>query len=180
MKRILLAIFTLLLIAVPCSAEIGTKPVAIKVEDGVYLSWMMEEEGKEYTVFRDGEAVITTTQTNYLDKGATGEEKYMINSTPVDVWEKQYLEIPVSIPKPYQVDIPTLQHVTLSAGYGKEITLGNEWYLYDYGNGYNVLLDPQGKCLDVLDRRIESGTEVIVYLYTNADNQRFAFEEENG
>lgn len=180
MKKFLLVVFALLLMAVPCGAEGINKPVAVKCEDGVYLSWMMEEEGKEYTVYRDGVAIVTTNVTNYLDSGASGNGKYMINDTPVDVWENQYIEVPVSIPNPYDVNVPDMEHITLTANNGYDIALGNEWYLYDYGNGYFVFVNEEGKCLDVLDRLVAPGTELLVYSYTNADNQRFVIENENG
>ncbi|MBQ6795037.1 MAG: hypothetical protein IJO83_02705 [Clostridia bacterium] len=179
MKKFLLTIFTLLLMALPCSAEPGTKPVAIKVEDGVYLSWQMEEEGREYVIYRDGAEIAKTTMTNYVDKGATGEGKYMIDTTPVEVWDKQYIEIPLSVPDPYKVEAPKMDSITLTSEKG-DITFGNEWYIYTYDTGYTVFMNDEAQSIDVLDHGVEVGTGFCVYSYYNTPNQRFAIEEENG
>ncbi len=179
MKKAIITVIMLLLMAIPCSAEGINPPVAIKCEEGVYLSWMMEEEGKEYTIFRDGEAIASTDVTNYLDKGATGEGEYMINSTPVEVWEKNYLEIPLLVPTPYDTQPPQMESIELLSEKG-EITFGSEWYIYTYDTGYTVFMNDEAQCLDVLDHGVEVGTGFCVYSYMNTPNQRFAMEEENG
>ncbi len=179
MKKFLFTIFALLLMALPCSAEVGTKPVAIKCEDGVYLSWMMEEDGKEYVIYRDGVEIATTTMTNYVDKGATGDGKYMIDATAVEVWDKQYVEIPLNVPEPYKVETPKMESITLTSEKG-DITFGKEWYIYTYDSGYTVFMNSDAKSIDVLNHGVEVGTGFCVYNYSNTPNQRFAIEEENG
>ncbi|MBQ3110814.1 MAG: hypothetical protein IJC69_06710 [Clostridia bacterium] len=179
MKKVVFTIIAMLLLAFPCSAEVGTKPVAIKVEDGVYLSWQMEEEGREYVIYRDGAEIATTTMTNYVDKGATGDGRYMIDTTPVEVWDKQYIEIPLNVPEPYKVETPKMESITLTSEKG-DIAFGNEWYIYTYDSGYTVFMNDEAKSIDVLNHGVEVGTGFCVYNYSNTPNQRFAIEEENG
>ena len=73
--------------------------VAVKVEDGVYLSWQMT--GESYNLYRDGQLILTTNKTNYTDPDGTVDSVYNLEGQEaVKVWAKQYLEIPVVKPEP--------------------------------------------------------------------------------
>lgn len=178
MKKFVLTLIAILLLAIPAHADGFNSSVAVKTEEGVFLSWPMEEEGAEYTITRNGEVICTTTRTNYTDLGADGSGVYEINSVPVTVWENQYLEVPVSVPQPYDVTIPDLERVVMTPEKGGDIALGTEWTLFPYGNGYTVFINDEGKCLDVIDWKVDVGSELGVYAYNNGNNQRFMIEEE--
>ncbi|MBQ8540516.1 MAG: hypothetical protein IJ435_03470 [Clostridia bacterium] len=178
MKKFVLTLIVLFLMVIPAHAEGVNRAVAIKTDEGVFLSWPMEEDGKEYTIYRNGEAIATTTVTNYTDAGGDGTGEYKINDTQVSVWSSQYLEVPVSVPQPYEVTIPDLQRVVMTPENGGDIALGTEWTLYPYGNGYTVFINDEGICLDVVDWKIDVGSVLGVYAYNNGNNQRFMIEEE--
>lgn len=75
-----------MLLAIPALAESGGL-VAIKTDKGVFLSWNMTDFDAEYTLYRNGEDVITTSATNYIDYGADGRDIYSINGgESVLVW----------------------------------------------------------------------------------------------
>lgn len=81
--------------------------VAVKVENGVYLSWQMTDG--EYNLYRDGQLILSTNKTNFTDPSGTANSKYNLEGMEsVSVWEKNYLEIPVQIPS------PTVEGVTYS------------------------------------------------------------------
>lgn len=178
MKKFVLTLIALLLFALPAHADGVNSSVAVKTDEGVFLSWPMEEDGKEYTIYRNGEAIATTNVTNYTDIGADGTAEYKINDTAVPVWDKNYLEVPVAVPQPYEVTIPDLQRVVMAPENGGDVTLGTEWTLFPYGNGYTVFINDDGICLDVVDWKIDAGSVLGVYAYNNGNNQRFMIEEE--
>ena len=84
--------------------------VAVKVNNGVYLSWRLlgtENYDTAFDVYRDGELIHTVSDsTNYTDSGGTSASKYTVvssgtdisSSEAVSVWGKQYLEIPLDRP----------------------------------------------------------------------------------
>ncbi len=98
---------------------------AVKVKNGVFLSWrMLLEEvegygstgmtGAVYRVYRDGKAIaLVEDSTNYLDKDVdlaeAGKIRYQVapvqNGTegklcaPVACWEREYLDIPIRKPE---------------------------------------------------------------------------------
>lgn len=82
--------------------------VAVKVEEGVYLSWQMTGQA-EYKLYRDGKLILTTSSTNCTDSEGTADSVYSLEGKDsVAVWEKGYLEIPLSVPT------PTVEGVTYS------------------------------------------------------------------
>ena len=73
--------------------------VAVKVDNGVYLSWQMTEG--PYNLYRDGQFVLSTDKTNYLDPMGTESSIYSLEGKKeVKVWANGYLEIPVVKPTP--------------------------------------------------------------------------------
>lgn len=73
--------------------------VAVKVDNGVYLSWQMSSS--PYTLCRDGKEILTTDATNFTDpEGTVGSVYSLKGKTEVKVWEKGYLEIPLNPPTP--------------------------------------------------------------------------------
>lgn len=73
--------------------------VAVKVDDGVYLSWQMTNSS--YTLCRNGKEILTTTQTNYTDPDGTADCTYNLKGkSEVSVWANGYLEIPLNQPTP--------------------------------------------------------------------------------
>lgn len=100
MKKFIITLIALLSLALPALAENTCGLVAVKTDEGVFLSWNMTGEGNEYAIYRGDEKIAETALTNYTDVGADGSEKYRIDSfAPVSVWDKQYLEIPINVPK---------------------------------------------------------------------------------
>ncbi|BDG36133.1 rhamnogalacturonan lyase family protein [Saccharococcus caldoxylosilyticus] len=89
--------------------------VAVKVENGVYLSWRMfgtDPENVAFNLYRDGEKINSkpiTSSTNYLDPHGTVGSKYSVCavfngeeepvSQPVAVWDKNYFDLPVQKPE---------------------------------------------------------------------------------
>lgn len=189
MKKILLAFFTFMILAVPVMADGQNSPVAVKTDEGVFLSWPMETAGQEYTVYRDGEAIATTKLTNYTDLGADGSGEYSINDKAVSVWEDQYLEVPVSIPTPYAKVEQQLRHVAIKPLSGAQMNIGSDWTLVPGvdvnwaafpDDGYCFFAAPDGNVIDVANALTEPGTSVGTYSHNNGDHQKFRFEDATG
>ena len=109
MKKLLISLIIVLLsfTAITALAAPDGGLVAVKVEDGVYLSWQMTSES--YNLYRDGELILTTSATNYTDTEGNINSVYNLEGKEsVSVWAKQYLEIPVLQPT------PTVEGVTYS------------------------------------------------------------------
>ncbi len=109
MKKLLISLIIIMLTftAITALAAPDGGLVAVKVEDGVYLSWQMT--GETYNLYRDGELILTTSQTNYTDPSGTLNSIYNLEGQKaVSVWAQQYLEIPVLKPA------PTVEGVTYS------------------------------------------------------------------
>ncbi len=101
MKKLISTIIVLMLsfVAITALASPSGGLVAVKVDNGVYLSW--QHVNDSYTLMRDGEVILTTNKTNYLDTSGTSNSVYNLEGKePVKVWEKGYLEIPVKAPTP--------------------------------------------------------------------------------
>ncbi len=175
MKKIIIAVVLLLLMALPCSAEGINKPVAIKCEEGVFLSWPMDES-KEYTIYRDGKAIKTTRITNYMDAMADGTCEYRINNTPVSVWEGQFLEIPLSVPQPYTYTYPNIKHVAINSN-SVAMSIGEIWTIVPIVDGLSVFLAPDGNAIDIYKFGTTVGTKVQTYGYHGGENQKFYIEE---
>ncbi|MFW5985407.1 MAG: rhamnogalacturonan lyase [Halanaerobiaceae bacterium] len=93
--------------------------VAFSVDDGVYLQWRLlgtEETDTPFNVYRDGEKVNEeplTESTNYLDKEGSKDDQYKVEkvvengenekSDAVEVWEENYLSIPLDTPEDGEV-----------------------------------------------------------------------------
>ncbi|MDD6050535.1 MAG: rhamnogalacturonan lyase, partial [Clostridiales bacterium] len=95
--------------------------VAVKTEDGVYLSWrFLRQEargatqerliGADFIVLRNGEAIATVTDsTNYQDANGTATDVYAVAAIldgaalppckPVKPWANGYLDIPLHKPE---------------------------------------------------------------------------------
>ena len=96
---------------------------AVKTERGVFLTWRMllcevcgySEEaggmtGADYRIYRNDRAVaLVTDSTNYLDEAGKPGDVYTVAPVlngeegpacePVDVWEREYLDIPIQKPE---------------------------------------------------------------------------------
>ncbi|MDG5787853.1 hypothetical protein QA612_10115 [Evansella sp. AB-P1] len=94
--------------------DITRSPVAVKVENGVYLGWRMlgtDPDSVAFDVYRDGvkiNDIPITESTNYIDEDGTAESIYHIRALNVSnqveteiaqVWEEQYLSIPLDKPE---------------------------------------------------------------------------------
>lgn len=93
--------------------SIDRAPVAVSVEDGVYLGWRalgLDPEGTAFNVYRDGVLITDepTTVTNLTDPDGTADSTYWI-ATVVDgvetgytdafeVWGEQYVDIDMEPP----------------------------------------------------------------------------------
>lgn len=89
---------------------------AIKVKNGVYLSWRFlgtDDANTSFHIYRDGEKITdapVTASTNYLDASGTDKSTYVIHtlqngvesekSSKISVWEDNYLDIPLDKPEP--------------------------------------------------------------------------------
>lgn len=89
-------------------------PVAVKTEEGIFVSWRMlglDPESIGFNLYRGEEKLnetLLTESTNYLDTAGTENSKYKITSVlngvetlvteEFGVWEKQYLSIPLQKP----------------------------------------------------------------------------------
>ncbi len=175
MKKVLLTVIALLLMSLPCSAEGTNNPVAIKCEEGVFLSWPMDES-EEYTIYRDGEVIKTTKITNYTDFGADGTGEYKINDKPVTVWNGQFLEVPLNVPKPYTYTYPDIKHVAVKSGQ-KVMDIGEIWTIVPIEDGLHAFIAPDGAAIDIYKFGITEGTKVQTYGYHGGENQKFYIEE---
>lgn len=90
--------------------------IAVKVEQGVFISWRMlgtDDESTFFDLYRDDVKVNKqpiTTSTNYFDAEGTANSTYFVKanlregeqlnliSETVDVWEKSYLTVPLQKP----------------------------------------------------------------------------------
>ncbi len=190
MKKIVSLLLTAVMLTVPAHAmvvkpdamgithhEVTNSPVAVKTEEGVFLSWPYEGE-EEYNIYRNNTLIATTDVTNYTDLGADGTAEYKINSTDVKVWNKNYLEVPISIPTPYTYEPAQLKYVDITTSENDSIPLGHQWTIFPRENGYVVLIDEAGKCLDVENWKVDPGSTLGCYAYNNSNNQRFMLEKE--
>lgn len=101
--------------AAPRQAEkIGRGLVAMKVNNGVFLSWRLlgtEELSTSFNVYRNGTKVNAspiTNSTNLLDTGGTTSSTYTVRaivggveqpaSPAVRVWTNNYLDVPIQAP----------------------------------------------------------------------------------
>lgn len=89
-------------------------PVAIKTEDGVFLSWRFlgtDEAAVAFNIYRDGQRITDkpiADRTNYTDKGGTTDASYYIEAVlgdkmldktqAIKVLSGNYLDIPISAP----------------------------------------------------------------------------------
>ncbi len=100
MKKLLVALIVIILsfTAITALATDTGGLVAVKVENGVYLSWQMTD-ASSYNLYRDGQLILTTAMTNYTDPSGTINSVYNLEGKDsVNVWAQQYLEIPVKAP----------------------------------------------------------------------------------
>ena len=182
MKKFILVLalsLSAMLLAAPALANSSGGLVAVKTDEGVFLSWNMTDFGAEYTLYRNGEEVITTSATCYTDKGADGSDVYNINGgESVPVWEKQYLEIPISAPTLDLGDVESnLWYVDIIPRSGTEMNIGSQWALYPQSEGVYVPLNAEGRVIDVAAQAVEAGGSVGTYSFNNGDNQKFILEE---
>jgi hypothetical protein len=119
--------------------------VAVPVSGGNYVGWRMlgweydpaAPTATSYTLYRDGTQIATVTDsTNYLDAGAAKTAAYSVSavidgvecarSADVEVWEREYLSIPLTPPpggttpsgESYSYDTGTVQRSSGSVGDG--------------------------------------------------------------
>lgn len=89
---------------------LGRGAVAMKTEDGVFLSWRLNayeyEQDINFIVLRNGERIsdIITDSTNYLDKDGTADDVYTIKAVKGNKAEKDGAEVKV-VNAPY-ISIP--------------------------------------------------------------------------
>ena len=178
MKKLLMLIFIIMGITLSARAEGVNPPVAIKCDEGVFLSWPLDK-CEEYTIYRNGEEIAKTTITNYMDKGADGTAEYKINSTAVQVWDGQFLDIPLNVPKPYPYTYPDIKHVTIKAA-DRSMNIGEVWTIVPIDGNMNVFLAPDGKVLDNKGVGTTVGTIVQLYDYHGGSNQKYYIEEVSG
>lgn len=171
-----------LLLAVPAFANGSGGLVAVKTDEGVFLSWNMTAPGAEYTLYRNGEAITTTNITNYIDAGADGTALYSVDGgKAVAVWDKQYLEIPISAPVVELGDVEAkLWHVNITPKNGTEMNIGSAWALFPQSDEVYVPLNEAGQVIDVSAQATEPGGSVGTYSFNNGDNQKFILEEAEG
>lgn len=101
--------------------KLGRGLQAVKVKNGVFLSWRMFLEeadgysktgltGTDYVVYRNDTAIARVTDsTNYLDREGSGRDRYAVAAfkdgkekercQAVVPWEKEYLDIPLRKPE---------------------------------------------------------------------------------
>jgi len=88
--------------------------VAVKVNNGVFLSWRMfgtDPSNIAFNLYRNGTKINSTPitgATNYVDTGGTTSSTYTVRavingqeqeaSKPVSVWAQNYLQIPIQPP----------------------------------------------------------------------------------
>ncbi|WP_084101663.1 fibronectin type III domain-containing protein [Demequina sp. NBRC 110051] len=94
--------------------RLDRSPVAVAVEDGVYVGWRMlglDPESIAFHVYRDGERLTeepVTDSTNVLDAAGNADSTYRVSTVvngierwatgEVDVWDTQTLDIPLDKP----------------------------------------------------------------------------------
>ncbi|MBT2700931.1 fibronectin type III domain-containing protein [Bacillus sp. ISL-40] len=94
--------------------DIDRAPVAMKTEEGVFVSWRMlgtDPEGVSFNVYRDGEKVNSkpiTTSTNYVDKEGKSKSTYEVRAVidgkerkskdTTNVLNQNYMDIPLQKP----------------------------------------------------------------------------------
>ncbi len=177
MKKFIFALISAMLISVSAFAADGL--VAVKTDGGVFLSWTMDSSADKYTVYKNGEAIAETALTNYTDKGADGSAVYRVNNgSEAKVWEKQYLEIPVSAPTHDSNAGEKLRSAALTLN-GQGL-LGGDWCIYTLDSGESVLVNSSGSVIDVNAQGTTVGTKVGTYAFNNGDNQKFYIEETGG
>lgn len=179
MKKIVFVLFSVILAGLLCAgtAFAADNLVAVKTDEGVFLSWNMAGEGESYTLRRNGEVIAETTLTNYTDRGADGSAVYSVNGgETVGVWGEQYLEIPLDVPQAEKIDAATVLT-------GAEITfnqvalLGGEWNIYYFDDESCVFINGEGKVMDVNAQSVEVGGKIGTYSYNGGDNQIFYIED---
>ena len=109
---------------------LGRGLVAVKVKNGIFLSWRMflyEVEGysstgmtgADYAVFRNGREIARVADsTNYLDREGSQEDVYAVAPVicgerleacqEVSVWEHEYLDIPIQAPEGATTTVSTV------------------------------------------------------------------------
>lgn len=188
MRKFILIFFVFICSGLVAHAEGINPPVAIKTDEGVFLSWPMDKS-EEYTIYRDGEAIATTKITNYTDFGADGSGEYRIGDKAVAVWNGQYLEVPLSVPEPYAKVEQELRHVIVKPVEGVEMNIGSDWTVIKgvdvnwslfEDNDYSFFAAPDGSVIDVFNAKTAPGTAVGTYSHNNGDWQKFRFEEASG
>lgn len=91
--------------------------VAMKVENGVFLSWRLNayeyEKGINFVLFRNGKKItdVITDSTNYLDKDGSSGDTYTVKAVLGNKMEKdgysakvvdtEYIPVPLDKPAPY-------------------------------------------------------------------------------
>ena len=79
--------------------------VAMKTDDGVYISWRRlatEPADTQFTLYRNKEKVAEGAITNFVDEGGTVNDRYTVvkngetMSESVSVWENNYIDIPLA------------------------------------------------------------------------------------
>ncbi len=175
MKKMLLTMLALLMLSIPALANGSGGLVAVKIEDGVYLSWNAQAGVNSYTLYRDGEKLVETSLTNYIDTEA-GTSYSLEGLAPVSVWNDRYLEIPLTTPQANEVDTDDIKNCVI----GPEMSIGASWNIYDSGSGVCVLINDEGKVMDVNAQATTAGGKVGVYTSNNGDNQKFYIEESGG
>lgn len=91
--------------------------VAVKTDDGVYLSWRLSGEessvseiknAPDFEVYKNDEKIATVTaSTNYVDRFGTAEDRYSVaiigkeQCESVSVWNNNYIDIPMDIPETF-------------------------------------------------------------------------------
>ena len=83
---------------------LGRGVVAVKTEDGVYVSWRRsatEPADTVFTLYRNNTVVTEGAVTNFVDtQGAEGDQYTVVAngkmSEPAEVWENNYIDIPLA------------------------------------------------------------------------------------
>ncbi|MDQ0972094.1 fibronectin type 3 domain-containing protein [Neobacillus niacini] len=94
--------------------ELDRAPVAMKTDEGVFVSWRMlgaDSESISFNIYRDGEKINTepiTTSTNYVDKDGKAESVYEVRAVlsgkerkskeTTKVLNQNYFDIPLQKP----------------------------------------------------------------------------------
>lgn len=174
MKKFIFTLIALLSLAVAvCGADTGGL-VAVKVENGVFLSWQSTGENQTYTLYRDGQELVRTKLTNYTHLTADASGQYSLEGkAPVGVWQNQYLEIPISAPEISASDYTaSLKKVKITPALsGTDI-----WSICPLADGSAVLINESGSVLDVNAQSTAVGARVGTYAYNGGDNQKFILE----